>query len=264
MARASWQGFITIGQLGVPVRLYSASRSARPRFVQLSEKDGKPVHRVLRSSVTHEEVRADEVVRAVEVEPGKFVTLTDQELEQTGTPHLKTIDVKQFCEPGDINPIYYEKPYYITPGAGGERAYALLREALVRSDKLAITQFVIMSKEHIGALGVAGDLLVLHQLRFADEIVPRSDIKTRPLPKSNPSEVEALQRLIDRFSAPFYVNDYHDEHAEYVQQLVERKAKGLPMPRREKPSPQATPDDQIQAAITRMLDPSQNRLGEET
>lgn len=263
MARASWQGFITMGQLGVPVRLYSASRSVRPRFVQLSEKDGKPVQRVLRSSVTHEEVRTDEVVRAVEFEPGKFVTLTDQELEQTDTPHLKTIDVKQFCEPGDINPIHYEKPYYVTPDTGGERAYALLREALVRSDKLAITQFVIMNKEHIGALGVAGDLLVLHQLRFAEEVVPRSDIRTRPLPKSDPSEVEALQQLIERFSAPFYVNDYHDEHAEYVQQLVERKAKGLPMPRREKPSPHATPDDQIQAAITRMLDPGQNRLGDE-
>lgn len=261
--RASWQGFITIGQLGVPVRLYSASRSARPRFVQLSEKDGKPVQRVLRSSVTHKEVKPDEVIRAVEFEPGNFVTLTDQELERADTPHLKTIDVKQFCDPSDINPIHYEKPYYITPGAGGERAYALLREALVRSGKLAITQFVIAGKEHIGALGVAGDLLVLHQLRFADEVVPRSDIKTRPLPKSDPAEVDALQQLIERFSGPFYVNDYHDEHAEYIQELVERKAKGLPMPRRERPSPQATPDDQIQAAITRMLKQDHNRLGTE-
>lgn len=251
--RASWQGYITIGQLGIPVRLFNASRSIRPRFVQLSEKDGAPVERVLRSSVSHEEVKPHEVIRAVEIESGQFVTLTDQEMERAGTPHLKTVDVKQFCDQSAIDPIYYEKPYYVTPAPGGERGYALLREALVRTGKLAITQFVIYNREHIAALGVAGDLIVLHQLRFADEIVPRSDIRTRPLPKSTPSELDALCALMDRFSGPFYIQDYHDEHAEYIHQLVERKARGLPMPRRESTPTHATPEDQIESALNDML-----------
>lgn len=258
--RANWQGYLTIGQLGIPVRLYSATRSISPRFVQLHEGDGAPVERVTRSSVTHQEISVGEIVRAVEYEPGRYVTLTDQELERAGTPHLKTIDVKQFCEADSIDPIYYEKPYYIVPSTGGERAYALLREALTRSRKLAITQFVIYNHEHIAAIGLLGDLLVLHQLRFANEIVPRNDIKTRPLPKPSPSEIDALQALIERFSSPFYVHDYHDEHAEHIAELVERKAKGLPMPKRETPSSHATPEDQLEQAITRMLN-SPNQLG---
>lgn len=259
--RASWQGYITIGQLGIPVKLFSASRPARPRFTHLSEKDGAPVERVLRSSVSHEEVKPSEIIRAVEVEPGKYVTLTEQEMERAGTPHLKTIDVKQFCDQGAINLLHYEKPYYVTPTTGGERGYALLREALVRTDKLAVTQFVIYGREHIAALGVVGDLIVLHQLRYAGEIVPRSDIKTHALPKSNPSELDSLCALMDRFSGPFYIQDYHDEHAEYIHQLVERKAKGLPMPRRETPPANATPEDQIGSALNDMLGSSRQLNG---
>jgi DNA end-binding protein Ku len=139
--KATWQGYIALGQLGIPVRLYSASRLVRPQFVQLHEKDSAPVERVLKCSAENREITYKEIVRAVEYEPGHYITLTGQELERNLPTPAKTIEVKQFCELSEVAPIYYEKPYYIVPSKGGERAYALLREALVRSKKAIVAQF---------------------------------------------------------------------------------------------------------------------------
>jgi DNA end-binding protein Ku len=254
--KASWQGYIALGQLGIPVRLYSANRSVRPQFVQLHEKDSSPVERVLKCSA---EISYKEVVRAVEYEPGRFITLTGQELERNLPAPAKTIDVKQFCELSEINPIHYEKPYYIVPSKGGEKAYALLREALVRSNKAVVAQFAIHNREHIGVISLHGDLLVLNQLRFADEIIPRTELKTRALPRPSPTEVNTLRSVIDHFSGPFYIEDYHDNYSEQIRTLIERKIKGLPPPRREPVSANATPEEEIVTALQNTLseDPKQ-------
>lgn len=254
MARAAWQGYIALGQLGIPVRLYSATQSIRPRFVQLHEKDGSPVERVLRCRDEQHDISISETIRAIEYEPGRYIGLTDRELEQTAAGQVKTIDIKQFCEPDSISPIYFTKPYYVVPARGGERAYALLREVFVRHHKIAVTQFVIYNKQHIAALATEGDLLMLQQLHFADEIVPRSSIKTPPLPKPSPAEIETLSSVMERFSGPFYIQDYHDEHSERIKQLVDRKAKGLPPPRPERLALHATPEKEIVSALQAALD----------
>lgn len=257
--KAAWQGYIALGQLGIPVRLYSANRSVRPQFVQLHEKDSAPVERVLKCSAENHEISYKEVVRAVEYEPGRYITLTGQELERNLPTPAKTIEVKQFCELSEINPIHYEKPYYVVPSRGGEKAYALLREALVRSEKAVVVQFAIHNREHIGVVSLHGDLLVLNQLRFADEIVPRSEVKTRALPRPSPTEVNTLRSVIDHFSGPFYIEDYHDNYSEQVRTLIERKVKGLPPPRREQVNANATPEEEIVSALENTLseDPKQ-------
>lgn len=159
----------------------------------------------------------------------------------------------------EINPIHYEKPYYVVPSRGGEKAYALLREALVRSEKAVVVQFAIHNREHIGVVSLHGDLLVLNQLRFADEIVPRSEVKTRALPRPSPTEVNTLRSVIDHFSGPFYIEDYHDNYSEQVRTLIERKVKGLPPPRREQVNANATPEEEIVSALENTLseDPKQ-------
>jgi len=249
MARAAWQGYITLGQLGIPVRLYSATQVVRPRFMHLHEKDSSPVERVLQCREEHREIPISEVIRAVEHEPGRYIALTDRELEQTAARRMKAIDVKQFCDVSAIPAMYFEKPYYVSPSRGGERAYALTREVFARTGKIAVTQFAIYNQEHIAALMVEGDLLVLNQLRFAAEIVPRDQVMTPPLPKPSPSEVDALTNVVERFSGPFYAHDYHDEYAEHLSELIERKAKGLPASRAERPAPQATPEEQIESTL---------------
>jgi DNA end-binding protein Ku len=258
--RASWQGYIALGQLGIPARLYSASKKSAPKFVQLHEKDSSPVERVLKCRAENHEISHREIVRAVEYEPGRFITLTGRELERALPLSTKTIEVKQFCNQSDIDPILYEKPYYIAPAKGGERAYALLREALSLSNKIMVAQFALSGREHIGAIGLHRDMLVLHQLRYSDEILPRSDIKTRALPRPSPTEVNTLRSVIDHFSGPFYVEDYHDDYTEQIKTLIERKIKGLPPPRREPISANATPEEEIVSALKSTLNSSQREL----
>jgi DNA end-binding protein Ku len=245
MAKAAWKGYIALGQLGIPVRLHAATQLLSPHFVQLHDADGSPVERVLRCKAEHRDIAPSEVVRAIEHSPGRYITLTDHELERAAANPVKTIAIRQFSDLDAIEPIYFEKPYYVVPGHGGERAYSLLREVFARKHKLAVAQFVIYNKEHIAALSVHGDLLVLYQLRFAAEIVSRASIKTPPLPKPTPAEIDSLSALVERLSGPLYIQDYHDEHAEQVSELIERKAKGLPAPRRERFSPHATPEAEI-------------------
>lgn len=253
MLRATWQGYVALGQLGVPVRLYTATQSMRPRFVQLHESDGSPVERELRCLAEQREIESSEIIRAVEYEPGRYIALTDRELAQA-VSDVKTIAIQQFCDPSAIPSAYYDKPYYIVPAKGGERAYSLLREVLARRHIVAIAKFAIYHKEHVALVSVYGDLLLLQQLRFASEIVLRSNIKAPPLPKPSPSEIEALSAVVDRLSGPFFAEDYHDEYAERIQQLIERKAKGLSVPRRERVAPYATPESDIVAVLQDVID----------
>ena len=251
--KAAWQGYISLGQLGIPVRLYSAIQSIRPKFVQLHESDGSPVERELQCRAEHRKIDSSEVVRAVEVEPGRYITLTDRELEVSVKSPVKSIVVQQFCEPAVVSSLYIDKPYYAVPSGGGERAYALLREVLVRRHKVAIAGFVIRTQEHIAMIGTFGDVLLLQQLRFSAEIVPRQSLQTPALPKPTPAEIDALSAVVDRFSGPLYLEDYHDEYSESVKDLVERKAKGLPARRQERIAPHATPESEIMEAIHETL-----------
>jgi DNA end-binding protein Ku len=253
--RAAWQGYIALGRLGVPVRLYAATRAMRPRFVQLHESDGSPVERELKCAIEGRKIDPSEVVRAIEYEPGRYITLTDRELVTSTALPEKTIAIQQFCEPEAVPSIYFDKPFYVVPARGGERAYALLREVLARQHKLAVAQFVIYTQEHVAALSVYSDMLLLQQLHFAAEIVPRSTLKTPALPKPGPAELDVLGAVAERFSGPLYLGDYHDEHSERVHELVERKAQGLPNRRTERIAPHATRETEIVAAL-------QDTLGE--
>ncbi len=253
MARAAWLGYITLGQLAVPVRLYTGVQSQTPRFVQLHEADGSPVERTLHCRAEGRPIDSSEVIRAVEYAPGEYMTLTERDLAVAEPGLMKRIVVRQFCAGDAVAPVYYERPFYIVPGKGGERAYALLRDVLVRLHTIAIAEFVIYRREHLAAIGVHGDLLVLHQLRFAADLVPRGSLKVPALPRPSPMEIEALSAVVERLSGQFYIEDYHDEYTEQVQALVERKAKGLPAPRRERPAPQATPEDELITALESTL-----------
>jgi DNA end-binding protein Ku len=256
--RAAWKGYITIGQLGVPVRLFSATRSIRPQFNLLHEKDGSPVDRVLRCHAEDKDITIDETVRAIATDPGRYITFTTRELEQAAEEHTKSIEVKQFADVSDVNPLYYEKPFYIVPSRGGEKAYALLREAMLRTKKIAIVQFVIYNQNHIATISTHDDLLLLYQLRFSSEIIPRFEIRSPALSKPSPAEIEMLTKLIDRYSGPFYAEDYHDEQSERILALAESKTKGLPPPKKEPRSPHATPEDELLPALRLSLEASKD------
>jgi DNA end-binding protein Ku len=211
------------------------------------------VKRAWRCEQEQIDITHSDTIRAVETEPGRYITLTDRELEQSAVGPVRTISIKQFCAIDAIAPIYYQQPFYVVPSRGGERAYSLLREALTREQALAIAEFTLRTNEQIGALGVHGDLLMLYSLRYAAEILPRSSVKTPPLPKPAPTELGALTAVIQRYNGPFYIEDYHDEYSERVHELIERKRQGLPAPRQTRPAPHATPEADITATLQQAL-----------
>lgn len=262
--KAVWQGYIAIGQLGIPVRLFAATQASGPRFVQLHAKDQSPVTRELKCRDEQKPISPDDVVRAVEYEPGRYISLTDQELARTTGDTVKTLAVQQFAKQDSVPPEYYEKPYYIAPDAGGEAGYSLLRETFSRTASVAIVSFVLYTKAHMGVIRQQGDMLMLLQLRFPSELVPRSAIKTPPLTKPTPHEIDIMAEVVERYSGPVYMHDYHDEYTERINELVARKAKGLPAPRQTSHRSRATPESEIVPTLQRALEEGPKRLGNST
>lgn len=233
--RSTWNGYLKLGTLSVPVKLYSAVKSAGPHFVQLHAADHAPLTRRLVCTQDGQEVSYKDIVRAVEHENG-YVEVSDDDL-QAGTGIERNLVIRQFSEPHDIDPIYYDKPYYVVPDKGGEFAYTLLRQAFVKAKKIAVATYLFYEKQHLGIISASGGLLRLQQLRYADEIVPATDLPARSLQQPAPAQVDTAVRLMNRYSTDFYVSDYRNEQTDALKELVGRRAKGLAAPKRERPKP---------------------------
>jgi DNA end-binding protein Ku len=249
--KASWNGYLSLGKLTLPVRLYSATRSITPHFVQLHAKDHSPIMRITKCQKENQEIDTDEIIRAVKRD-GKYIEITDIDLKNA-RPNAQNVMVRQFSDPHAIHPMYYERPYYIVPDKGGELLYTLLREAFVRTNKVAIVDYVLYEKEHIGIISAHGGMLMLEQLRFAAEIIPRAEIETPSLPQPTPIQVDMATQLMDRYSAPFYVEDHRNEQAKAIQEMIDRKAKGLPPKRQKTVAPHTTPEAQVMDALKSLL-----------
>lgn len=249
--KATWNGFLTLGDIAMPVRLYTAVRSTAPRYVQIHAPDHSPVERLYKCQDEGREISPDEVARAVPVERG-FIEVTHQDIRRR-RGDAKSITIKQFSDPNDIDPSYYEKLYYMVPGKGGESAYALLGQALRRAAKAAVVTFTLHEKEHLGVMTVFDSMLRLQQLRFADEIISPAHVKLPVLPQSSAEQVNLTMKLLERYSAPFFIEDYHNEQNSIVHEIIDRKAKGLEL-RRETPNlPQITDEADVIPALKALL-----------
>lgn len=256
--KASWNGYFRVGELTVPMRLYSGTQSATPRFVQLHAKDHSPVTRVTKCKKDGEELSPGDIIKAVE-HNGTYLEIKDTDI-QIESATDKVIIVRQFSDQGVVDPVYYEKPYYMVPGKGGEVAYTLLRQAFIRTNKVAITTFTLYEKEHIGIVSVNDGILMLQQLRFADEIVPRAAIKTPSLPQPSPEQVEAAVRLMERYSTPFYVEDYRNEQLDELHEVIDRRAKGLPLKHKPQIAPRTTPEEELMPKLRALLSHASHEL----
>ncbi|HJQ08166.1 MAG TPA: Ku protein [Candidatus Saccharimonadales bacterium] len=231
--------------------MYTAVRSIAPNFIQLHAKDRSPVVRPYKCQKEDKEIPFKDIVRVVE-HKGVYVEVTASDIKGA-LATAKNITVKQFSDPQAIDPMYYDKPYYMVPGKGGELAYTLLRDAFVKAKKIAITIFTFYEKEHIGIIMTYGGVLMLQQLRFGAELVPRADIKTPTLPQPAPNQVDVAVKLMRRYSTPFYIEDYRNEQADYIHELIERKAKGLPPKRPQRVAPHTTPEDELMPTLNALL-----------
>ena len=230
MARAIWTGSITFGLLNVPVKLYSAVSSQSIRFRELREKDGSRVRHKRVAEEDGEEVAYEEIVKGYEISPDQYVVMSRDELEALNPKKTKAIEIEDFVDLDQIDPIYFNQPYYLGPAPGAERAYALLAQAMAEQRKVAVARFVLRNKESLAAVRAGDGVLTLATMRFADEVVPVSQLEgllgdTSDV-KPKEREVEMAKALIDSLANDFDPKSYKDEHREELLKLIERKASG--------------------------------------
>jgi DNA end-binding protein Ku len=229
MARAIWSGSISFGLLNVPVKLYSAVARRGISLREIRESDGARIRHRRVAEGTDEEVPYENIVKAFEVTPDRYVPLSKDELASLDPKKSRSIEVQDFVDLGEIDPIYFDSPYYLGPADGAEKAYSLLARAMEGSGKVAIARFVFRNKEHLAAIRPADGVLTLTTMRFADEVVPPSDLED-VLPADQPKvakrEVEMAEKLIDSLTRSFDPGTYRDEHREELLAMIERKAEG--------------------------------------
>jgi len=248
MARAIWSGSVSFGLLNVPVKLYSAVARRGISLREIRQSDGVRIRHRRVAEGTDEEVPFEEIVKAFEITPDRYVPLTKDEMAALAPEKTRAIEVRDFVDLDQIDPIYFDSPYYLGPAPGAEKAYSLLAEAMERSGKVAIARFVFRNKEHLAALRPGDGVLTLTTMRFADEVVPPAeleDVLPAEQPKVAQREVEMAEQLIDSLTSEFDPAAYRDEYREELLALIERKAEGkdvLSAPATEEPEPTKAPD----------------------
>jgi DNA end-binding protein Ku len=247
MARAIWSGSISFGLLNVPVKLYSAVARRNIGLREIRESDGARIRHKRIAEGTDEEVPYERIIKAFELSPDTYVPLTKDELASLDPKKTRAIEVQDFVDLDEIDPIYFDSPYYLGPAEGAEKAYSLLASAMERSGKVAIARFVLRNKEHLAALRPSDGVLTLTTMRFADEVVPPDELDD-VLPAEPPSvgkkEVEMAEKLIDSLTREFDPAAYRDEYREELLAMIERKAEGkeLVSPPTEEEQPTKAPD----------------------
>jgi DNA end-binding protein Ku len=251
-----WSGAISFGLVNVPVKLYSAVSRKTVRFHQLNGKTGTRIAQKRVDPTTGEEVAYDDIVKGYELTKERYVVITPDELEALDPERSRTIDIEDFVDLADIDPVYYDHPYYLVPDKGAAKAYGLLLGAMQESGKVAIARVVLRSKEQLVAIRPApGGVLMMETMIFADEVVSPEHIDDLPDAqdiKATDRELQMAQQLIDSLSSEFEPEKYHDEYREKVLELIERKAAGEEIAvQPEAPQPKKVPD--LMAALEASL-----------
>jgi DNA end-binding protein Ku len=229
MPRSIWTGAISFGLVTVPVKLYSAVNRKTVRFHQLSSKTGVRIAQKRVDPQSGDEVPYEEIVKGYELSPDRYVVIEPAELDTLQPKKTKTIEIEDFVELSQIDPIYYDHPYYLAPGPGGAKPYRLLLEAMAETDKVAIARVVIRSKEALVAIRAMGDVLEMATMLFADEISSPERLDELPDPKevkTTKREVDVAKQLIGSLAGDFEPDKYRDSYREDVLALIERKAAG--------------------------------------
>jgi DNA end-binding protein Ku len=230
MPRAIWSGAISFGLVNIPVKLYSAVSRKTVRFHQIDAESGQRIRQQRINPVSGEEVPYDQIVKGYEIGPDRYVTISPDELEALEPQKTRTIDIEDFVDLVDIDPIYYDHPYYLAPDTGAGKAYKLLLDAMEDAGKVAIARVVIRSKENLVAIRPHDGVLTMETMLFADEVIPPDALEELAAAdgdqKTSSRELEMAKQLIDSLSSDFEPEKYHDEYRERVLELIERKAQG--------------------------------------
>lgn len=223
--RSMWNGMISFGLVNIPVGMYPATKNDKVRFNWLHKEDGGRIenHRVCKKC--GEEVDFDDLAKGYEYEKDHYVTVTDEELAKAQAEATETITIEAFVDLDEIDPIYFEKPYYLVPARKSDRVYALLREALKSTKKVGIARFVLRTREYLAAVRASGNALVLDTMHFSEEIREAEDVPPADA-EVNKRELEMATQLVEAMENEFDPNKYHDTYQEAVMELIDKKLEG--------------------------------------
>jgi DNA end-binding protein Ku len=226
MARALWKGSISFGLVNIPIELHTAVRNHRPKFRMLHAKDKSPVKFERVCIRDGHPVAWEDLVKGYEYAKGHFVVLSKEDFQAAAVEKTRTVDIIDFVNAEDIDDRFFETPYYLVPTKGGERAYALLRAAIRESGRIGIAKFILRDAQHLAAVEVIKDAIVLSVMRFADELV---DVKQFDLPGDGgirKNELDMAKALVNSLAAEWNPGKYTDEYRENLLRIIKAKVKG--------------------------------------
>jgi DNA end-binding protein Ku len=262
MPRSIWTGAISFGMVTVPVKLYSAINRKTVRFHQLNGKTGVRIAQKRVDPQSGEEVPYEDIVKGYEIAPDRYVLIEPGELEAIAPKKTKTIEIEDFVELSEIDPVYYDHPYYLAPGPGGAKPYKLLVEAMRETNKVAIARVVIRSKEALVALRPIGDALGMATMIFADEVISPDrldEIAEAQDVKTTKKELDIAKQLVESLAGDFKPDSYSDAYRQQVMEMIERKAEGKEIAVQPEADEVAAPAPDLMGALKASLEAVKKR-----
>jgi DNA end-binding protein Ku len=234
--RAIWKGVISFGLVTIPISLFPATRREELKFRLLRKSDLSPVNYKRVAEADGREVPWEQIVKGYEYEKGKFIVVKDEDFARVDVEATKTVDILNFVKLDEINPLLFSKPYYMQADKGGEKAYLLLRDALADSGKIGIAKVVIKERQHLAAIKSQQNGLMLELMRFPDELLDASEMKSPGAKSASKAEMNMALQLIASMTTKWKPEMYHDDYREALEKVIEEKVahggKNLPAPKK--------------------------------
>lgn len=257
--RAIWSGAISFGLVNIPIKLYSASEERALHFNLLHKTDFPPPVRFARvCRADGQEIPYEEIVHGYQYQKGDYIVLADEDFEKANQKKTKSISISGFTNLIEIDSIYFEKPYFLEPTRGAERPYALLREALTKTNKVGLGKFVLRNREHLVIVKPFGHGLLLNQLRFQEELKKISALKIPEITEVGRQEIDMAISLIEQLSQPFQPQKYKDEYTAELEDVIRQKAEGK-IPAIKGTAPEPTPAKDLMTVLMRSLEQARSQ-----
>jgi DNA end-binding protein Ku len=263
MARAIWKGSISFGLVNIPIGLYPATRKEEFKFRLLRKSDLSPVNYKRVAEKDGKEVPWDQIVKGYEYEKGKYVVLKEEDFQRVDLEATQTVDIQDFVDLEEIDPIFFYKPYYLEPQKGGDKAYALLRDSLEQKKKVGIAKVVIKTREYLAGVKPEDGALVLELMHFVDQLADTSKLNIPRKVDVGKRELHMATALIDGMSAKWHPEKYKDEYREALIKVIEEKvgAGGKEIEKKPKKAPKPTKVIDLVKVLQQSLEQSASRAG---
>ncbi len=238
--RAIWKGSISFGLVNIPIALFPAARKEELKFRMLRGADLSPINFKRIAEADGKEVPWDQIVKGYEYEKGKFVVLREADFERVDLEATQTVDITDFVELKQVNPIFFYKPYFMEPQKGGDKAYALLREALKKTGRIGIAKVIIKTRQYLAAVKPQDDLLMLELMHFADELIDSNDFRVAEK-EVGKKEMAMAEALIDSMTSDWHPESYKDDYRQALEKVIEEKVEHPDQEPARKPSQKKSP-----------------------